>query len=73
MTVGRWKGGKVGKLKIVTGGHEGGNSELGKSPSALSYRTVFTDYQAVSRKIPGFRHVIPNAFVDLPELGGASP
>jgi hypothetical protein len=41
--------------------------------SAASYRTVFTDYQTMSRKIPNFRHVIPNAFVDLPELGDASP
>jgi hypothetical protein len=27
----------------------------------------------MSRKIPDFRHVIPNAFVDLAELGGVSP
>jgi hypothetical protein len=37
------------------------------------YRTVFTADQPMSRKIPDFRHVIPNAFADLPGLGGASP
>jgi hypothetical protein len=36
-----------------------------------SHRAVFIRDRPMSRKIPDFRHIIPNAFADLSEFGDA--